>query len=403
MNILHVIGSMDPTGGGTCQAIRSSLNSLQGHTGVREVVCLDDPNANFLGKDPFTVHVLGPGKGIWCYSSKLSPWLDENLQRYDVVIINGLWLYLSYAVSKAIKRLKRRNNRNGEARKCPKLFIMPHGMLDPYFQRAPERKLKAIRNWLYWKLIEAEVVNSADGLLFTCETEMKLAREPFRPYKPKREVNFGFGIEQPPVFDNHMSEAFYDKCPQVINDPYLLFISRIHTKKGVDLLINAYASILKEMVLRGVHLPKLVIAGPGLNTAYGQKIEKIVTSDLSLSSMIFFPGMLKGDAKWGAIYGCEAFVLPSHQENFGIAVVEALACRKPVLISNQVNIWKEIENVGGGIIADDTIEGTIKLLRSWVTLNTAQKRTMQQLAYTAYEKFFEIGSASKKFLDAISS
>ena len=130
---------------------------------------------------------------------------------------------------------------------------------------------------------------------------------------------------------------------------------------------------------------------------------KIVTSDPSLSSMIFFPGMLTGDAKWGAIYGCEAFVLPSHQENFGIAVAEALACGRPVLISNQVNIWKGIENVGGGIIANDTLEGTKKLLKSWVTLNTAQKQTMQQLAYTAYEKYFEIDSASKRFLDAISS
>ena len=268
MNILHVIGSMDPKCGGTCQAIRSSINSLYGQIGIREVVCLDEPNADFLGKDPFTIHALGPGKGPWCYSSKLSPWLDENLQRYDVVIINGLWLYLSYAVCKAFKRLKKQQRKNGRSIcKYPKFFIMPHGMLDPYFQRAPDRRLKALRNWLYWKLIEAEVIRSADGLLFTCEMEKRLAREPFRPYKPKKEINIGFGIEAPPFFSDRLCYAFYERCPQVANRPYLLFLSRIHPKKGVDMLIHAYASMTKGSVMSGEQIPQLVIAGPGLDTA----------------------------------------------------------------------------------------------------------------------------------------
>ena len=77
-------------------------------------------------------------------------------------------------------------------------------------------------------------------------------------------------------------------------------------------------------------------------------------------------GMLSGAAKWGALYGCEAFVLPSHQENFGIAVVEALACGRPVLISDQVNIWREIVEDGAGIAEADTEEGVEKLLRRFL-------------------------------------
>jgi hypothetical protein len=76
--------------------------------------------------------------------------------------------------------------------------------------------------------------------------------------------------------------------------------------------------------------------------------------------------MLAGDSKWGALYGCEAFVLPSHQENFGIAVVEALACGKPVLISDQVNIWREIVEDGVGMVEGDTEEGVEKLLRRFL-------------------------------------
>jgi hypothetical protein len=75
--------------------------------------------------------------------------------------------------------------------------------------------------------------------------------------------------------------------------------------------------------------------------------------------------MLSGAAKWGALYGCEAFVLPSHQENFGIAVVEALACGKPVLISDQVNIWREIVEDGAGLVEGDAEEGVEKLLRKF--------------------------------------
>jgi glycosyltransferase involved in cell wall biosynthesis len=403
MNILHVIGSMDPKWGGTCQAIRSSMNSLQEQTGIREVVCLDDPNADFLRKDPFTVHALGRGKGPWCYSSKLSPWLDENLQYYDVVIINGLWLYLSFAVCKAFKRHKKQQKKNGTSiNRNPKLFVMPHGMLDPYFQRAPNRRLKALRNWLYWKLIEAEVVSSADGLLFTCEMEKRLARVPFRPYKPKLEINIGFGIEAPPLFSERLCLVFYEKCQWDHNRPYLLFLSRIHPKKGVDILIKAYATVLKEISKCKNNLPALVIAGPGLENSYGKKVQELVAKNPLLQSNVFFPGMLSGDAKWGAFYGCEAFILPSHQENFGIAIVEALACKKPVLISNQINICEEIKTGGGGIIAEDTFDGTIQLLKNWISLDPEQKKEMQKCAYNVYKQHFEISQAANKFQQAIS-
>ena len=64
---------------------------------------------------------------------------------------------------------------------------------------------------------------------------------------------------------------------------------------------------------------------------------------------VYWPGMLRGNLKWGSFYSCEAFILPSHQENFGIAVAEALACGKPVLLSNKVNIAAEIERDGVGL------------------------------------------------------
>ncbi|MES2775203.1 MAG: glycosyltransferase [Bacteroidota bacterium] len=400
MNILHVIGSMNPSTGGPCQGLRNSIPELEKMGVHREVVSLDDPGSSFIGRDTFPIHALGPGKGPWCYSAKLLPWLIENMDRFDAVIVNGLWLFHSYAVQKAMTSLRNRRKAN---QKIPKLFIMPHGMLDPYFQKASGRKLKAIRNWIYWKLIESKIVNKADGLLFTCEEELRLARQPFKPYRPKMEINVSYGIAEPPVFTPNMKKTFIDKCPALNGDNYLLFLSRIHHKKGTDLLLKAYKSIIEDPKNASVKMPKLVIAGPGLETAYGEKLHKMVKDTPSLKQSVFFPGMLTGDAKWGAFYGCDAFVLPSHQENFGIAVAESLACSKPVLISDQVNIWREIKDAGAGIVAKDSQEGTLELITKWMTLTMEQQQAMGVQAFEAYERSFSVAPASRLFLIGISS
>ena len=392
---MHIIGSMDPITGGPCQGIRNSNPAMRRLGVYREVVSLDDPASAFLGSDDFPIHALGPAKGMWQYSSKLLPWLVANVHRFDVIVINGLWIFSSYAGWKAVRMAKKNSKvRQG---KIPQLFVMPHGMLDPYFQRAPERRIKPIRNWLYWNLIEKRLLNDADGLLFTSETELLLARETFKGYNPYKEFNVGYGIIPPPAYSKQMKAAFVQKCPLLNDQPYLLFISRVHNKKGVDLLIESYIKLLDKVA----NLPKLVIAGPGLDSVFGKKIYKRATSSPLLRQSILFTGMITGDAKWGAIYGCEAFILPSHQENFGIAVVEALSCSKPVLISDQVNIWREIESGGGGIIAKDTLQGTIELLQKWCNLTLEEKNDIGCSALNVYHRHFDIEHSSNKFYNAI--
>lgn len=422
MRILRVIGSMNPASGGPCEGVRNSILELVKLNVLNEVACLDGPDATYLGRDSFPVHTLGPGKGPWCYSSKLLPWLVDHLPNFDTVIVHGVWLYHSYAVHRAIKLLKQKYKDSKQLRESlPKVFIMPHGMLDPYFQTAAGRKFKAIRNTVYWRLIESRVIRQAAGLLFTCESELKLARVPFRPYQPMYEINVGYGIAAPPAYTKEMKKAFMDKCPQIQDEPYFLFLGRIHEKKGVDLLLKAYAKLVKKLTeiqpeqlevqnshwesgilaFEPVLLPKLVIAGPGIETPFGQEIQKYALGSQELRSTVFFPGMLTGDAKWGAFYGCEAFVLPSHQENFGIAVVEALACSKPVFISNKVNICLEIEASGGGIVKMDTLEGVVEMLQAWMDLSLPDKTLAGVKARHAFEKHFSIVPASKKLMEVI--
>jgi glycosyltransferase involved in cell wall biosynthesis len=413
MRILHVVDTIDLKKGGVSQAVRTIALQLAGLGIVNEVVTLDVPDD--YSETGYTIHGLGPSKGPWSYSKALVPWLMGNFNRFDTIIIHGLWLYQGFALRRALERY-----RKSSGKEVPNVYVMPHGMLDPYFQRAKGRKMKAIRNWAYWKLVESKLVNNAAGILFTCKQECILANKPFAPYHPKRELIVGLGVAEPPEFSHTMANAFHRLCPELKQGSYILFLGRVDPKKGVDMLLSAYEKLLVERIgmevrqraltvemyayedqKQGGEYPKLVIAGPGMSTSYGKALQKMVEGSPFLKHHVFFPGMLEADEKWGAFYGCEAFILPSHQENFGIAVVEALACGKPVLISKQVNIFAEITQANAGIVGDDTIAGTHHALKTWVSLPEMQRTRMQVQARRCFASHFATGTVIRRLVNAI--
>ncbi|MCC9599940.1 glycosyltransferase [Stieleria sp. JC731] len=394
---------MNPSYGGPCQGVRNLIPAMDQLGSQSEVISFDEPNNDFSSLDPFPVHCLGPGKGPWSYNGAYRPWLERNASNYDVIVIHGDWLYQSIATIKAIQSLRKQ----ADGKTLPKVFAMPHGMLDPWFQRDPSRRLKAIRNWVYWKLIEHRVISDSDGVLFTCHRELELARIPFRPYRPKCEIDVGYGIPKPPDSTWEMDAAFRKRCPQLKDRQYLLYLSRIDPKKGIDLLIRAYAKVTSGLE-PGRSVPALVVAGP--DDSYYAKQMKALVAELGLQHdgstdsgqpAVIFTGMLKGDAKWGAFYGCQAFVLPSHQENFGIAVAEALACGAPVLISDQVNICVEIKNARAGMVSADTFDGTCQTLERWLGLLPTVREKYSDAATACYEQHFAVDRAAAKFYEAI--
>jgi len=105
---------------------------------------------------------------------------------------------------------------------------------------------------------------------------------------------------------------------------------------------------------------------------------------------VHFPGMLQGDAKWGAFHSAGAFALPSHQENFGIAVAEALACGTPVLISNKVNIWRDILEDGVGLVEEDDLEGTCRLLQRWRAMPAAKRAEMAAKCRPSFQSRYDM-------------
>ncbi len=111
--------------------------------------------------------------------------------------------------------------------------------------------------------------------------------------------------------------------------------------------------------------------------------------------------MLTGNRKWGAFSAAEAFVLPSHQENFGIAVAEALSCGTPVLISNKVNIWREIEADQAGYVENDDLAGATALLKRWVATAADIRTAMQDSAKECFARRFEIERATDSLLKVL--
>jgi glycosyltransferase involved in cell wall biosynthesis len=383
MKLLRVIATVDPATGGPVAGLRAVTPELASLGHETEFLTVDSPTEPFLESWVGRVHALGPVHNRYARSPRLRAWLDKNLARYDAVVVHGLWQDFGRTVRAAC--LQRGN---------PPYFVFPHGMLDPGLRKT--YPLRHAKKWLYWQLFERQVLRDARAVLFTCEEERRLARLSFPRYRCTEEViTYGAGV--PDAGDRAYAPAWQARCPSATGRPFWLFLGRVHSKKGVDLLLQAYAQVrhaTAESELKT--FPDLVIAGPCLDESYLAALKKIA-GDEAVTPFVHWAGMLTGDAKWGALQSAEAFILPSHQENFGIAVVEALAWGKPVLISDRVNIWRELVADGAALVEPDDAAGVARLLQRWQALPTAVRGAMAAAAVQSFKKRFEISHAAETF------
>ncbi|HEU5079932.1 MAG TPA: glycosyltransferase [Opitutaceae bacterium] len=385
LRILHSIRSVNPHGGGPVEGVKqmAAINRGRGHS--IEVVSLDAADDPWVKAFPLPCHAMGPVKGSYGYSGKLVPWLRAHRSDYDAVIVDGLWQYNGLGVFRALRGTS------------TPYFVFTHGMLDPWFKRT--YPLKHLKKWLYWPWGDYRVLKHARAVLFTCEEERRLARESFWLYKAnERVVSFGTGA--PTGNPTEQKKLFAEKFPETNGKECFLFLGRVHVKKGADLLFKAFAEILKNGATglsgRPVHL---IVAGPHEHD-YGAEM-KALAAALGIAERVTWTGMITGDLKWGAFYQSAAFVLPSHQENFGIAVAEAMACGVPVLISNKVNIWREIDADGAGLVENDDLPGTTKLLSRWLKLSVADRETMAARAVASFRNRFHVDQSAQSLIDAI--
>jgi glycosyltransferase involved in cell wall biosynthesis len=132
----------------------------------------------------------------------------------------------------------------------------------------------------------------------------------------------------------------------------------------------------------------LVMAGP--DSQSWSATLKATAERAGVAHRIHWPGIILSDAKWGSFFASEAFILPSHQENFGIAVAEALGCATPVLLADKVNIAPDIAADGAGLMELDTPEGTLRLLERWIAMNPAERQTMARTALNTFHARYDM-------------
>jgi glycosyltransferase involved in cell wall biosynthesis len=377
MRLLHVIASIRAAGGGPAEAVRSlsAVHLRDGHS--VEVASLDHPADPEVRSFPLPLHALGPARTAYSFAPAFVPWLRQNRTRYDAVIINGLWQYHSFGAWRALRGTN------------TPYYLFPHGMLDPWFKRT--FPLKHLKKSLYWPWAEYRVLRDARAVLFTCEQEKLLAPQSFALYRAHPVVT-GLGTTSPPIGVD--ATSFLDRYPALRGKRLLLFMGRLHAKKGCDLLLEAYAATLaKDSAWR------LIFAGPD-DLNWRQTLEARAHS-LRIADRIVWTGMLRDTLKWSAFAAAEVFALPSHQENFGIAVAEALACGVPVLISREVNIWREIESANAGLVAPDTVAGTASLLSQWQQLSDTERSAMRHNARQCFQQYFDIEHSAACLLETL--
>jgi glycosyltransferase involved in cell wall biosynthesis len=377
VHILHIIASLSPKDGGPPEAVRQLIVSYLKAGDSIEVVCLDKPGAEFLTDIPCPVHALGQSYlGRYALSPRLLRWLCRNVGRFDGIVMNGIWTFPGIAARIAARRSGRPYG------------IFVHGALDPWFNRT--YPLKHVKKLLYWPVQHA-ILRDARAVFFTTESERDLAKTSFRPSN-WNSVVVPYGINDPEERGGNPAEeieAFYRSLPRLRGRRFLLFLARIHEKKGCDLLIGAFAKLAAS-----VPEVDLVVAGPD-QVGLRSKLQRLAKAR-GIADRVHWPGSIGGDVKWGALRACEAFVLPSHQENFGIAVVESLAVGSPVLITKSVNIWKQVDEDGVGLVEDDTREGTERLLRRWFGLPPEECDAMAGRARASFVKRYSMLRAARE-------
>jgi glycosyltransferase involved in cell wall biosynthesis len=370
-----MVHTLDPATGGVVRAVRSLSEALVQAGHEIEIVSLDAPGSTGHESTKLDVHALGAGGSGYGYSSNLTRWLREHGGRFDRVIVNGIWQYHSLAAW-----------RRYAASSIP-YYVFPHGMLDPWFKRT--YPLKHLKKWLYWPWAEYRVLRDAAAVIFTSEEERLQARESFWLYRCREQVS-PLGAENPAPSPGGR-ELFLEKYPALRGTRMFLFLGRLHPKKGCDLLIEALA------LQRDSAEPlSLVLAGPD-QTGWASNLRAQIAR-LNLPFPIVFTGMLEGAMKTGAFAAADVFILPSHQENFGLSVVEALAAGVPVLISDRVNIWREIEADRAGYVESDDLAGTGRLIERWVRTPPEARNAMRENARSCFARRFEIHRAADSLL-----
>jgi glycosyltransferase involved in cell wall biosynthesis len=316
MKVLHVIPSVSDRSGGPATAIAPLCRALR-EQGIDALLLTTND-----GFPDMSTNGVVDFKGVparffpaqfgasFKYSRPLRAWLDAKIAEFDLAHIHAVFNHSSFAAGRACRKAG-----------VP-YVVRPLGTLDPW-----SMKQKAMRKRMFWWLSGRKMLEGSAAVHYTAQAEKDATEGHLR-------VNHGRVV--PLGVDANRTAHEGSK------EPYVLVLSRLHPKKRIDLLIDAFASL-------DVNDWRLVIAGDGpadhvaLLKAKARNDERIV-----------FTGWVEGEQKDALLAGASLFALPSRQENFGLSVLEAMAFGVPALLSPEVNMAREVEAAGAGWIGDSS-------------------------------------------------
>lgn len=337
MRITHVIPYMHPHAGGPPVVVDRMCQGLATRGWDVRVITTDsmatggDPGwqARYAEHYSIDVHETNRLRG-YAYSSTLPPALQVAARDSDLFHLHTLWTFPTYVAAKICRQLG------------TPFVVMPHGMADPN---------SLSRNWLrkkiYGYLWEWRNLRSARGMIYTHAEERRLAEKSVSGLPEGHIVPLG-ADEPPDLGRAELAERFLRARPELRGKQLVIFLGRLHPKKGLDLLIPAFAQVVQAEP--NAHL---LLVGPG-DEPYVQSLQVMAQSS-RVAPHVTFVGPLASEAKWGALAASSVFALSSYQENFALTVVEALRSGVPVVLSQRVNIWEDVTQCGAGIACDLTV------------------------------------------------
>jgi glycosyltransferase involved in cell wall biosynthesis len=333
VRILHVIPYMHPSAGGPPVVVENFVRETSRLGHLSEIIstplfCHGDERILLQRLNELAPTTFLPRSGTFApLHGPTRRRVGESVRAADIVHLNTLWSPINAMVRQECARHRR------------PYVLMPHGMLDPY-----SLTVKRWRKALYLWAIERRNIMAAQRLIYTTDEEMRLVA--IKSLSPPKGVVIPLGGDAPCDDSEELTSEFLERFPRARDRRQLLFLGRLHFKKGLDRILMVLPSIARVF-------PDVLLTVVGDGTPEFEATLKSRITAQKLEDNVMMTGRLNGGVKWGAYASAELFLLPSRQENFAITVAEAMQMGVPVVISNRVNTWPYVKAAGAGAVLDE--------------------------------------------------
>ncbi|MEH2140493.1 glycosyltransferase [Nostoc sp.] len=351
MRVLHVIPSVPQVRGGPSLVVLDMVKALRTNNVDAEIATTND-NGDCLLDVPLQKLIQYKQVPIWFFSRfsptvktvreyafswQLTAWLWDNISQYDILHIHAIFSYAS-TIAMAIARLKN----------VP-YIVIPHGLLSEW-----SLQQSTCKKQIYMRLIEQANLNHSQAIHLTSQLEQQEVAQ-LELIAPS--FVLPHGLSHPPQIP-HARFLLRQHLNLPADEPVILFLSRLHPKKGLDYLIPALGKLTH-------HRFTFVVAGSG-SQEYEAEIESALVSN-GIRDRTYIAGFVAGETKNLFIQGSDLFALTSHAENFGLAVLEALAVGVPVLVTPGVALAAIVQKYQIGYVPELDVLAIAKNIEEYLT------------------------------------